>query len=320
MSILSSFDLAEPGWGLTEDDLKKIVSLEKMRDITKNFSHQIKLITKRFDSIAGIKIVTFDENSGVDSISKEIFASLIAAQRYIFYQACMSNRETCVIFVYGSIGAQKLESNEHTLCHEYAHHIQFAHAGFPFYVYKKLPMVWTPPFVKPYEIGPVSGSAFVDSLLLPDLQDIIQDTNERISDIICEGLLREKALTSGMLEYYLERTKSRRDPYLDFPPRLRTPSLRRYIRRLALRDCAEFAAYVQLAYPNRNLTTVFSPVKKFAVKLNKKYIAASQIYDEIFKLCKVTDFHSFRSPDNVVSYTKKVLNLLNIKIKTSENW
>jgi hypothetical protein len=291
-----------------------------MRDITKNFLHQIKLITRRFDSIAGIKIVAFDENSGVDSESKEMFKSLIAAQRRVFYHAGMSNRETCVILVYGSIGAQALESNEHTLCHEYAHHIQFAHAGFPFYVCKQLPMVWTAPFVKPHEIGPVSGSAFVDSLLLPDLQDVIQDTNERISDIICEGLSREKALTSEMLEYYQERTKSRKDPYLDFPLRLRTPSLRRYIRRLALRDCAEFAATVQLAYPNRNLTTVFSPVKKFAVKLNKKYITASQIYDEIFKLCTVTDFQSFRSPDNVVSYTKKVLNLLNIRIETSEDW
>jgi len=42
---------------------------------------------------------------------------------------------------------------------------------------------------------------------------------------------------------------------------------------------------------------------------------ASQAHDEIFNVCINTDFLSFRSPINVVNFTKKVMDLLNIEFR-----
>lgn len=81
MSILSVFDLAEPKWGLNEEDLNAIIRVERLKDMTKDFSDSIETITQKFGFPAGIKIVAFDEHSGVDNNSRRFFRLLINAGR-----------------------------------------------------------------------------------------------------------------------------------------------------------------------------------------------------------------------------------------------
>lgn len=326
MSIYSVPFLAEPGWGLVEEDLEKIIRLENLKDLTKDFLDQTKPLIEKFGSLFTIRIFAFDENSGVDSESKALFKSFMLYERNLFYYSVASNKECCVIFIHSSKGLRELKSNEHILPHECAHHYQFAFTDFPYYTSQKTYRDWVPPFVKGCGIGPISGSVYVDDLPLTSMPDatnhVIKDCVERVHDIICEGLLREKGLTKGFLEWIQEDTTQRRDPTLNIPDCDRTPDFKRYVRRLALRDCAELGAVVQLAYPNRDLTQILSERKKFAAKLNKKHINAPHIFDEIFRLCTNTNFHTFKSPEKTSNYTKKILNLLNIKIKikTQEKW
>jgi len=324
MSVYSVPFLVEPGWGLVAEDLEKIIRLENLKDVTKDFSDQTNRLIENFGSLFSVKIIAFDENSGVDYYSKTLFKSLMGFERNVFYYQVVSNKECCVIFIHGSKGLQELKSNEHILAHECAHHLHFAFTDFPYYTSQKTYRDWVPPFVKGCGIGPISGSVCVDNLPLTNVPDAIshvfRDCAERVHDIICEGLLREKSLTKGFVEWYQEDMAQRIDPALKIPDYMRTPDFKRYVRRLALRDCAEWGATVKLAYPNRDLTQILSERKKFATKLNKKHIKATSIFDEIFRLCINTNFHAFKSPEKTSDYTKKILNLLNIKIKTQEKW
>ena len=317
MSIDSADFLAKPNWGVEDKDFDEIIILEKLKDVTKDFADLASLITEKFGSVSKIRIAAFNEDSGVNSSSNAFFRALIASERHIFYQAIVSNKECCVVFVYGSKGIEELKSNKHILAHEYAHHFQYAHSGFPYYICKTATGTWTPPFVKTYEVGPASGSAFIDDLVMPDMGAMIQDCNERISDIICEGLLREKGLVEGFLELFHDDIAIG-DPALNIPSSIRTPELQRYVRRLVLRDYAEWLANIQLAYPDRDLKQIISKGKKHAVRLNEQYLDASHVFEEIFKKCSNTDFHSFKSPEKTISYTKEILDLLNIRITSQE--
>lgn len=309
--------MAKNGWGLEDEDLDDIIKIENLKDVTQRFSDQIKTIIERFGSVSHLRIVAFNEQSGVDRHSKSIFRLLIQAGRDVNYNSLLSNKECCVILIYPTSAEPSLKSYGHILCHEYAHHFQFAYAGFPYYIVKQLLPEPVPPFAKPSEIGPEVGSVFVDDLRLPDLHTVIHDSIERISDIICEGLLREKNLIIDFLEWFQHKVALYKDPTVRF----RQPVLKRYVERLVLRDNAEIGATVRLAYPNNDdVTMVISQGKKFAIRLNKKLPKASKVHDEIFNLCVNTDFQLFKSPEKVVNYTKKVMDLLNIEIKTSENW
>jgi len=131
--------------------------------------------------------------------------------------------------------------------------------------------------------------------------------------------LRERNLVYDFFEEFRNNVALKKDPALHFA--YRRPCERRYVRRLVLRDNAEWGATVRLAYPkNEEVNKVISKCKKFAVKLNKRLPEASRIYDEIFNLCTNTDFHKFKSPQEVVNYTKRIFDLLNIKIESSESW
>jgi hypothetical protein len=174
--------------------------------------------------------------------------------------------------------------------------------------------------VKPCTIGPRTGSAFVDNLLLQDMPVIIKDANERMSDVICEGILREKDLIGDFIGYYEQDVFSNQDPTYFLTLRHQS-NLKRYVRRLVLRDNAEWSATVRLAYPEEDKAIrLISQGKKRAIKMNKKYVQASRAFDEIFKLCFDTDFNSFRFTDNYLSYFKKVMSLLNMRIKSPEDW
>jgi len=319
MSIVSIRDIAKSG--LHEEDLNRIIKIENLKDVSQKFSDQIRTITDAFGSAVGMRIIAFNETSGIDSTSKMFFRELISGGRDVLYYCNLSNKECCVVLIYNSKGETLLKSFKHLLCHEFAHHFQFAFGGFPGYIPKARPQPWVPPFVTPYEVGPEVGSARIDRLPLTDLPPVIQDSNERISDTISEGLLREKGLILDFLEYFKNNVALREDPADTIPAGIRHPHLKRYVRRLALRDNAEWGATIQLAYPrNNNAKKVISQGRKFAIKLNKKYPRAAQAHDEIFELCVNTDFRLFRTPANVVSFTKKVMDLLNIEIETTEKW
>jgi len=314
MSILEAANLHKPDWGLNEDDLDKIILREKLKDKTTDFSERISKLTQIFDSKAGIRIIEFNENSGGDRKSRNFFLSFIYGNRHLFYNGTLSNKEKCVIFV-SSSSLQRLKTSRHLLPHEYAHHIECAHAGFPHYIHKDDPPVWVPSFFEPCEIGPNRGVPYIDNIHIPDFDYdlIIRDSCERISDLIVEGILREKNLSNSYLDLYKElRFKE--------PAILISPTSIRYIRRLALRDSAEYSACLQLAFPKCDLTRIISPKKKHSIQLNKKYLSKSKvrsIFKDIFELCKNTDFNLFKNPEKADNYTKTILNLLKIKIS---NW
>jgi len=320
MSIFSAPFIVKPGWGLVEEDLEKIIKLENLTDLGKDFLNQTKTLIERFGSLANTRIIAFDENSGANFESKAFFKTLLSYDRTVFYYPVMSNKECCVIFIHNPKGVQMLKTNQHILAHEFAHHFQIAHAGFPQYVSKSPGGSWIPPFAQGCEIGPTTGTATVDNLPLPDFYGVIKDCIERTQDIICEGFLREKGLTEGFLDWYKKDMKHPRDPALAIPNFLRTPNMKRYVRRLSLRDSAEWGATVQLAYRKNNLTQILLEARKNATKLNKKHINARYVFDEVFKLCFNTDFHLFKSREETINYTNKILSLLNIKIKTNEKW
>jgi hypothetical protein len=321
MSIISIPDIMKDGWGLENEDLDKIIKIEGLRDVTQDFLDQIRIIRDAFGSVSNIRIVAFSERSGVNHRSKEIFNGLIRAGRDIFHHNWFSNRECCVVLIHNSKGKARLQSYKSILAHEYAHHFQWAYGGFPFYISKGLQSMHTASFIHPHEIGPEFGLVHIDGLLLPDMQLVIQDSNERISDVICEGLLREKGLVLDLLERYKDDVVRQEDPADCLPQKGISPNLKRYVRRLALRDQAEWGACVQQAYPKQKpALELVSKGRKFAINMNKKYSRASGAYDEISYRALNTDFNKFRLPENVVSYTKGVLESLSIRIKTSEKW
>ena len=75
MSIFSVPDVAKPGWGL-EEDLNKIIRIENLKDLTNNFSQEISRVLDRFNSTSKIRLIEFDESSGVDSESRGYFKTL----------------------------------------------------------------------------------------------------------------------------------------------------------------------------------------------------------------------------------------------------
>lgn len=319
MSIFSIRDIQKEDWGLEDEDLDRIIKIEKLKEVSHEFHDQIKILMKAFDSKSNIRIVKFDEQSGTEFNSKNFFKSLILGERHVFYFSNLSNRECCVVLIYGETGKSKLQSFKHTLPHEYAHHIQFAQENFPYFLAKGADML-SPPFVNRCEIGPDTGTAYVDRLSLPSLEVLIQDSNERLSDVICEGLLRERKLVYDFLEFYKREMAVPSDP-ATLPAIRSAPNLKRYVRRLALRDNAEWGATVQLAYPKEEEAkqTVLKG-RKLAIRLNKKYPNAGYAHDQILSLCMNTNFRSFLVPKNAVDYMKEVMNLLNIRIKTPEKW
>jgi hypothetical protein len=319
MSIFSIDDIQKQGWGLEDEDLGKIIKIEKLKEVSHEFHDQIETLVKGFNSKSNIRIIAFNDRSGIDLSSKSFFSSFISSEKHVFYLSNLSNKECCVILVYERAVESKLKSFKHTLAHEYAHHMQFTQEGFPYLVPKGAHIV-SPSFVNPCEIGPMTGSVYIDSLSFPSLEALIQDSNERVSDVVCEGLLREKKLVYDFLESYKHEMTVQEDP-ATLPIYRGAPNLKRYVRRLALRDSAEWGAAVQLAYPEKQeakKTTLRD--RKYAIRLNNKYPNASWAHDQILSLCINTDFRSFRIPKNAEDYTKKVMNLLNIRIKTSEKW
>jgi hypothetical protein len=112
MSINSVPDIVRQGWGLEEEDLDRIIRIERLRDVSQKFSNQI-AIPRRF--------------------LKHLFPE---KEKYFILDPCQTR--VYVILVYDSIGESKLKSCKRILPHEYAHHVQFAHESFPFLIAREV--------------------------------------------------------------------------------------------------------------------------------------------------------------------------------------
>ena len=123
-----------------------------------------------------------------------------------------------------------------------------------------------------------------------------------------------------MEEYRKDRNQ---DPAKNFPIQARSKFTAeiRYMRRLALRDVAEWHAILHLAYPNdQTLQKMLNYDKKWIVHLNKKYDKAKDAFNEIYEISLNTNYNSFKKARNAISYIKEVTNLLGIEIRTKESW
>lgn len=294
-----------------EEDLDKFIQTEKLEDMTPRFSGEIKEVTSKFDNVSSIRIIKFDKSSGVSSESKEFFNEFLFAGRHVFYLADLSNTKFCVVMV-SPLGIDKVLGNKHVLFHEYTHHFQVAHANFPYIV----PKSWSiPPFVEPCIIGPEKGDIRIDGFHLDsDTETITADLCERISDIICDGILIDRNLTAGILERCLEAARPQ-DPTSFIPPHHpKAMVFKKYVKRLVLWDNAEMNARIRKAYPQKDLSKFLNLIKKYAARLNKGIRNAENTFDKIYELSMSTDYNSFKNSQEIISYLEKVLDLLNIEV------
>lgn len=87
VSIFSIDHLAEPKWGLRDEDLERLIGAEKLMDITSFFSDVGKHAVERFDTSDRIRIIAFHKNSGLNKESRTFFRSHARKGRQIFYDA-----------------------------------------------------------------------------------------------------------------------------------------------------------------------------------------------------------------------------------------
>ena len=120
VSIDSIEHIEEPGWGLREEDLERIIRSEKLRDVTSRFSSLVKCITEDFDFVPGIRIVAFDKSSGLNKESRAHFRSQIREGRQIVYHAGLSNRETCAVLASSTSWIDDVAWPEHFVLDEWA--------------------------------------------------------------------------------------------------------------------------------------------------------------------------------------------------------
>lgn len=309
MSFHTADILHEPDWGLPDEYISKIIAIEKMKEITEHFNDLIKPLLSAFGNVSKIRIAAFNEKSGCDQLSNAAFKAFADSERYAMYVNSMSNKQCCVLFVHDPNGIHCIESMPGVLAHEYAHHFQLAHAGFPLY-YRETKHNYPEgaSFVKYSEIGSLVKKGWIDNMLLPEPMSAIEDSLERISDIICEGILRERKIPSALEDIYTTDVTGPDPPLL-----IQTEAFKRYVHRLSLCDFAEWAALITLKNPK--IASAFLQIGKERVcSLNKKYLDANRVYDLIFKACIETDYNQFRGRNPTIEYMQKIFDVLNIKL------
>lgn len=323
MSIHIVLPMITLGYGLKSEDLDEIISLEGLKDISQKFSGAIQIILKRFNSDIRMRIIEFNEISGSDEYSRQFFNRLIYAQRHLFYSHIHSNRDTCVVFFYSGLhkGKKKL-LNKRLLPHEFAHHYQWTMLGFPVFLYRGIPKEYLPQFAKVSEIGPSQGSIYVDNLPLPEdgVTSFLKDFGERISDLICERILMEKGFREGAFEEYC--TERNVDPAFSIQNISKFAALVKYMRRLALRDVAEWHAILDMIYPSDfpKLKEICRYDRKQILLLNKDYDKAKYAFRKIYEISSTVDHNSFKETKSAIDYIKEIAELLNINVKTEETW
>lgn len=324
MSVSFTVPFVTIGYGLKDEDLDEIIRMERLNDISQVFSESIEFINNRFESKTRIRIIEFSEISGVDIDSNEWFRSLVSAQRHLFYSHLHSNKDSCVLFKYAGLNFDRELFEKRLLPHEFAHHYQWESQNFPCLVPKGAPNYYLPQFTKAFEVGPGKGSVYIDNALLIQVpQIVVKDFCERVSDSVCEGILREKGFEEGIMDEYVEQGKH--DPAKDYLPQVRAGPedaiLVRYVRRLFLLDEAEWNVLLSQAFPkNQALKSRLRNATKLVMKLNKKYIKAKHVFNRVHDVIQETDYRSFKKPEKAVNYIKQVMKLLNVEIRTTESW
>jgi hypothetical protein len=318
-----SSHLVEPlitkGYGLADEDFDEIIRMDRLKDISQNFAESIHKIQESFHCKARIRVVEFDELSGVDFGSNSSYNTAIFVGRHIFYNSISSNKNCCVVFFYAGV-VEKLKAlfKDRILPHEFAHHYQFAYGDFPCMLGKGVPENLFPQFAKSNPIGPESGQVYIDNLLVKDCRlSLFKDLTERISDTICEGMLRERGFCQGILEQY--RTDRNIDPGRGLPPS-QQPAIR-YFRRLSLWDVAEWHAILRFVYPNdQAVKSMSSQDRRFAIRLNKEFDRAKNAFKAVYDLCLKTDYNTFKEVKNCIDYMKEIMRFLNIELRTDQIW
>jgi hypothetical protein len=209
---------------------------------------------------------------------------------------------------------------ERLLPHEFAHHYQWQTERFPFIEPKGCPKEQVPQFADCYDFGPEKGTVYVDETLLdegcyPTLKDFI----ERVSDHICEMILKQKGFWKGILNEY----KAGRigDPAAEKYVPYSSEVLKKYVRRLALFDAAEWEAMLATAFPDeQNVNNLLRSEKEKILQLNRGFQNAKGAYDTITNLISKTDYLSLKDVSKMIAFIKKGMKLLNIDIKTTESW
>jgi hypothetical protein len=320
---MMSLHLVEPlitkGYGLADEDFDEIIRMEKLKDISQNFAESIDKIQENFHCKAGIRVVEFDELSGVDSSSSSDYNKVIREGPHIFYHPINSNKNCCIVFYYTGVAEKrKAVFKNRILPHEFAHHYQFAFGDFPYMLGKGLPENLFPQFAKSNYIGPESGEVYVDNLLVKDCRlFLLKDLSERISDTICEGMLLEKGFCQGILEQY--RAGRNIDPRRRFPPSQQ--SAIRYARRLAFWDVAEWHEILGLVYPkDHDVKSMLSHDRRFAIRLNKEFDGAKNAFKAVYDLCLKTDYNTFKEVKNCIDYMKEIMRFLNIELRIDQIW
>jgi len=310
ISIHAARLLHQKNWGLPDYLITMVIAAEKMQDVTALFSDQIKSVIAKFGNASQIRIAAFNDKSGADGRSKEIFKELIQQEREVMYCGDMSNKGCCVLFLDDPKGMAAVKNTPEILAHEYAHHYQFAHAGFPYYFSKSQRMVTgAPAFSTPYEMGTKTEAAFMDGVQLPEWEPVIEDSLERVSDIICEGILREKKIPSSIEKLYIQDL-ARPAPSDMYPKEI----VNRYVKRLGVRDFAELGAILKLS-GSGDAESLIQKGREKARILNKNHMNANKAFDAIHTLCLATDFNLFKDPIPTMSYVEKVLAILKITVK-----
>ena len=292
-----------------------------MKDVSANFVSGIENVQKKFNSDIKIRILEFSENSGSNYEANRIFNYFINSEKHVFYTHIFSNRDCCVFFIYSNYKIVDMQRfNNRTIPHEFAHHFQFVQ-GFPCLLPKGVPIEGYPEFADVKTIGPKVGEVLIDGLLLKHgLLSFFKDFSERISDFICESILIEKGFTEGYIEEYRELNKN--DLTKTIPKSIPEYTCAiRYMRRLMLRDEAEWQQILNRIYPNNpQVNNELAYNLRKLLKQNNELPQRKQAFKKMLDIISKTEYTAFKEIKPALNYIKQMARLLNIEIKTDEKW
>jgi hypothetical protein len=313
--------LVTRGYGIKDEDLDEFLPRENLRDISKNYSLELAEIQKKFSVKDRIRIIEFDERSGSNQYSNAQYREMISEEFDIAYCGPYSNRDCCVIFLYAGFNQkQKRLLPGRILPHEYAHHFQFARAGFPCIQSRKMPKEVFPEFVTNFGIGPEKAELHIDGTNLPTgIEFWIKDITERISDFVCERILLKINFSEMLLDQY--HLDTRIDPMSRFMHVQIPPPVQKYMKRLSLVDEAYWQSLLCKTYSDvSSFKHELEYNKNWVLKLNKDFQKGKQTFGEVLNSANSTDCNEFKKVERVVDYVKWLALLLDIEIVTAEKW
>lgn len=320
MSVELAESLVTLGYGLKSEDLDEIIVMERLRDVSSRFAQALSLIGKQFISTTRIRIIEFDRGSGIDKDANAWFNALADSDRHLYFSTIHSNKDCCVIFLYAHFQRKPKVLQERLLPHEFAHYYQWQTERFPFLVLKGCPKELVPQFADCYDFGPEKGLVYVDETLVDENCFLtLRDFIERESDYICEMILKQKGFWKGILnEYKAGRIE---DPAVSKWALYLNEAQKKYVRRLAMYDAAEWEAMLSTAFAAEpTVQTLLRVEKEKMLHLNRDFGNVKTSYDAITHMILRTDYLSLKDVSKMIEFLKNGMKILNISIKTTESW